>query len=237
MKRAQPLSLLALGAILILVVEISRAANAVVQQRFAIEEYELFHKVLDPLQHEALPQGDFQRIRSVANELVESGKAIVKLRLPKAEGENRRRFAETRRKFDRALDAFMSDARKNNNPRLGKSLTAVHDSFEELADLAPTVYSPHLPTVSLSCSCSNPEPGRPLILTASATPPFDARKRSFVWILSGGKIVNGQGTPILTIDTTGQAGQKILVTVEVDDGDGHLMRTSYETQIAASKQS
>lgn len=238
MKRAQTLGYLALGAILVLTVEVSGTANAVAQQRFAIQEYELFYEVLNPLQQKALPQGDFQRIRYVANGLVARGKAILKLSGWKAaEGQNRRRFAEARRKFDRALDAFMSDARKDSNPRLGRSFTAVNDSFEELADIAPTVYSfDPPPVVALSCSCSDPEPGRPLLFTLSASPPFDARKRKFLWILSGGKIVNGQGMPIITIDTTGQAGQKILVTVEVDDGDAHLMRASYEIQIEANKQ-
>jgi len=219
-----------------LTVEISGAANAVVQQRFAIEEYQLFYEVLHPLQREALPQSDFQRVRYVANELVARGKAIVKLGVWKAaEGQNRRRFAEARRKFDRALDAFMGDARKDSNARLGKSLTAVLDSFETLADLAPTVYFAHLSTVSLNCPSGNPESGSQLILTASATEPFDVRKQTFLWTLSGGRMVDGQGTSKITIDTTGQSGQKILVTVEVDEGDGHLMSTTCEVQIAAGE--
>jgi GH25 family lysozyme M1 (1,4-beta-N-acetylmuramidase) len=174
----------------------------------------------------------------VADELVARGKAIVKIRLPKRGGPPYREFAEARRKFDRALNAFLNDARKNNNPRLGESLTAVHDSFEELAELAPPVYflDPP-PTVSLSCSSINPEPGSLLVLTASTTAPFDARKQKFVWTLSGGRIVSGPGTPILTIDTTGQAGQKIVVKVEVDnDGDGHTMTAGCVIQIAANKQ-
>jgi len=55
--------------------EVSCVTNAAAQERFLIEEYEIFYEVLHPLQHEALPRRDFQRIRSMANELVARGKA------------------------------------------------------------------------------------------------------------------------------------------------------------------
>jgi len=131
----------------------------------------------------------------------------------------------------------MSDARKDNNPRLAKSLKAVDDSFEELADLAPTVYYFHPPpTVSLSCPSGNLETGSQIILTAVATMAFDARKQTFFWTLSEGKIVSGQGTPTLAIDTTGEAGKKILVRLDVDDGAGHVASTTCELKIGASEQ-
>lgn len=237
MKRSQLTAVLLLLTIFILTLEAPKAStHAAVQHSFQIEEYELFHAVLEPMQHEALPTGDFARIRLMANELVTRGRAIVKLGVPKAAKPQRWKFAEARRKFDRALSAFMKDARKKNDLRLSKSFTAVHDLFEELADLVPTVYFFHPPpVVSLSCSPDNPEPGSQLICRADATEPFDARKQRFVWTSSGGRIVDGQGTSKITIDTTGQPSQKILVNVEVGDGNGHWMSTSREVQIAASE--
>ena len=50
---------------------------------FGVKEYDAFHDVLHPLEHEALPKGDFARIRSQAKELTERGDAIVRLGVPK----------------------------------------------------------------------------------------------------------------------------------------------------------
>lgn len=227
--------MLLIAAILAMTLNVSRAANAAVEDRFGIEEYQLFYEVLIPLQREALPREDFQRIRLMRGELVARGKEIVKLRAAKWANPE---FFEARRKFDRALNAFLIDARKDNNPRLVKSFTALHDSFEEFVAIAPTGYNLHPPpTIALSCSCSNPTPGEQLICRAYSTPPFDSTKRTIDWTLTAGKIISGQGTPSLTIDTTGQAGQKISVTVTVDDGNGHVASNYYQVEIAtANKQ-
>jgi len=52
-------------------------------EAFSVAEYESFHDVLHPLEHEALPNRDFTRIRSQAPELIRLGRAIVKLGVPK----------------------------------------------------------------------------------------------------------------------------------------------------------
>ena len=49
---------------------------------FSVKEYEEFHRVLHPLEHEALPRKDFQRIRSNAGELVKRGESIVEVGVP-----------------------------------------------------------------------------------------------------------------------------------------------------------
>ncbi len=142
MKSSQLRSLLTFAAILILIFGGTGASiSAAEQHGFRLREYELFHDVLEPMQHEALPQGDFQRIRSMASELVTRGKAIVKLGVPQAPSAPRREFANTRRAFDKALARFSADAKKGSDARLKQSFTAVHDLFEKLADLVPTVYS------------------------------------------------------------------------------------------------
>ena len=140
MKRSPSISVLKVAAICILTLGVPCAAtNGAVQHGFQITEYELFHDVLHPLQHEALPEEDFQRIRTMANELVTRGRAIVKLGLPQAPNTNRREFAKSLREFDRALARFKRDAKAKNDTKLKKSYIAVHDSFEKLADLVPSV--------------------------------------------------------------------------------------------------
>lgn len=233
MKRTQ-VAVLLLMAVLTITFAAPHTTNATTPQRFVVEEYQIFYQLLGQLQREALPQRDFQRIRSSANELVARGKAIVKIRLGK--GRKSEEFSDARRKFDRALNAFKSDAKKGNDSRLSNSFTAVHDSFEGLADEAPRVFWVHPPpSVTLSiCYDNNPKPEGELIVAANATPNFDAEKQRFRWTITGGKILDGQGTRTLTIDTTGLAGQKVTVQVEVADGN-HTMYNTCEVQIAASK--
>jgi len=171
----------------------------------------------------------------MARELTTRGKAIVKLGVPDAPKPARRKFAETRRKFDRALTAFNSDARKGSDSRLEKSFTAVHDSFEELADLVPTVHpSGPPPTVFVNCPSVQPEAGSKITLTAATPLPEELL---FTWVVSGGKIVSGQDTPTITVDTSGLAGQTISVSVEVNDGNGLTASANCKVQIAPAQDS
>jgi hypothetical protein len=131
MKRSRLFSDLTLAVVFILTLGVPDASTSTtVQHRFPIKEYELFHDVLEPLQHEALPQGDFRRIRAMANELVTRGKAIVALGIPpespEASKSQRGEFVKMLMKFERALARFKTDA-QNGSTGLKKSFTAVHD--------------------------------------------------------------------------------------------------------------
>jgi hypothetical protein len=111
-------------------------AMAAADEHFSVREYNIFHDVLHPLQHEALPKKDFKTIRAKAGELVAKGRAIVQLGIPRgveAIGE----FAEGLKAFDKALTKFKTDARKKSDARLEQSYSAVHDAFETLASLLP----------------------------------------------------------------------------------------------------
>jgi hypothetical protein len=231
MKRSQLVSALTLLAVFIITSRVPYAAtNGAVQKEFRIEEYELFHDVLEPLQHEALPQGDFQRIRSMASELVTRGKAIVKLGVPPAPKTNRRDFAKALRTFDRALAKFKAHAKSGSNARLEESFTIAHDSFEKLADLVPTMYPSGSPPAVLMKCPGSAEAGTKITLTAVT---FD--DLSFLWSISAGNILTGQGTPSITIDTRGLAGETISVSVVVNDGSGLTAFAKCEVQISASK--
>jgi hypothetical protein len=140
MKISRSLSAFSLAALLIATLQASAASNSLVQDEFRIEEFQLFHDVLRSLQPETLTKGDFQRIRSTATELVARGEAIVKLDMPEVPNARPRKFLTVRKKFEKWLTRFAIDARTGSDAKLKKSFTAVYDSFEQLADLAPEAY-------------------------------------------------------------------------------------------------
>jgi len=112
------------------------AAANLIDEHFSVKEYNLFHDVLHPLQHEALPNKDFKTIRARAAELTTRGRAIVRLGVP-AGVADKAEFQKQLKQFDKALLRFKSDARKKSDARLEESYTAVHDSFEMLASMLP----------------------------------------------------------------------------------------------------
>ena len=114
------------------------AGAPAVLAEFSVKEYDDFHHLLHPLQHEALPAKDFQRIRSNSTELVKRGRNIVRLGVPR--GTDDKRVEEFRRelqKFEKALDTFIERSQKGTDEQLEVSFSAVHDSFEILADMLP----------------------------------------------------------------------------------------------------
>ena len=112
------------------------ATSAAAQHGFSVPEYERFHDVLHPLEHEALPKKDFKRIRAQANLLVKRGNAIVKLGVPSGTTDDKKEeFAKELNSFREALTRFKADARRGTNDQLKTSYSAVHDTFEMLAAL------------------------------------------------------------------------------------------------------
>ena len=105
---------------------------------FGIKEYDAFHDILHPLEHEALPKGDFAKIRAQAKELSKRGDAIVKLGVPKEiKAEKTDAFRKHLNDFATALVKFNSDAESGTDADLKTSFSAVHDLFEELAHMLP----------------------------------------------------------------------------------------------------
>ncbi len=107
-------------------------------EEFSVKEYDRFHDALHPLQHEALPNKDFRRIRANAVEFVKLGKAIVKVGVPAGTAKpNVEQFRVELKKFKRALNRFSRDAKTGSDSDLEASFSAVHDSFELLAGMLP----------------------------------------------------------------------------------------------------
>ena len=113
-------------------------AGVVYAEGFGVKEYDDFHHVLHHLQHEALPKNDLATIRNRAEELVKLGDAIVKLGVPaKTKTEKVEEFKKELANFDKTLAKYGADAKSGSDADLKKSYEAVHESFEELAEMLP----------------------------------------------------------------------------------------------------
>lgn len=60
---------------------------------------------------------------------------------------------------------------------------------------------------------------RPVIFKATVTDADPRMKPTYTWSISAGKIISGQGTPILTVDGSNLAGQSLTVTISVGGAD------------------
>jgi len=126
-----------LSATLLLIITTgSNAAFGIAIEHFSVKEYNDFHDVLHPLQHEALPNRDFKTIRARAGELTTLGEAIVKLGTP-AGVKEAAEFQNELKVFAAAIAKFKTDALNANDTQLEESYLAVHDSFEMLAGRLP----------------------------------------------------------------------------------------------------
>jgi hypothetical protein len=134
-KRLRSVSIFGLAAFLCSSVLLFAAP---VEHGFGVKQYDDFHRVLHPLEHEALPKGDFPRIRANSRQLIKRGKAIVKLGVPRrTRAENVSEFKKELDKFNKALVKFGADAKSGSDEKLKTSYSAVHDSFEMLAGMLP----------------------------------------------------------------------------------------------------
>jgi hypothetical protein len=70
------------------------------------------------------------------------------------------------------------------------------------------------PTVNVTCPDTVDE-GQPATFTANVTGGDPNVAATYNWSVSAGTITSGQGTPSITVDTTGQGGQTITATVNV----------------------
>lgn len=125
-------------SVLLAILLLTAPAIAVAQHGFSFKQYEEFHEVLHPLEHEALPNSDFARIRGQAAILVKHGREIVKLGVPEGTAADQHaEFKKELTKFNSALNKFRTHARRGSNSQLKTSYSVVHDSFEMLASMLP----------------------------------------------------------------------------------------------------
>ncbi len=103
---------------------------------FGVAAFDRFHEVLHPLQHDALPKGDYKTIRARAAKLVSLGKPLTNMAAPRGTSDISL-FKNKQKAFAKALSNFKRDARRGTDEQLKISYSAVHDSFEELVGLLP----------------------------------------------------------------------------------------------------
>ena len=78
----------------------------------------------------------------------------------------------------------------------------------------PPPERPVCPSVSVSCPEAGTE-NAPVTFTANLSGGTAGITPTYNWTISAGRIISGQGTPSITVDTTGLAGQTVRATVDI----------------------
>ena len=73
---------------------------------------------------------------------------------------------------------------------------------------------PVCPSVSVSCPEAGKE-GAPVTFTAELSGGTRGIPPTYNWTITAGRITSGQGTPSITVDTTGLAGQTLRATLDI----------------------
>jgi hypothetical protein len=97
---------------------------------------------------------------------------------------------------------------------------AYYDRPEEFAQ---DIFFPHVPVINVSCPPSA-RAGDPLTFVADLA---GKPRISLLWRVSGGQILNGQGTRTITVDTSGLEGKSVVATVNLG-----RVEASCATQVA-----
>ncbi len=103
--------------------------------KFALKELKVFHDVLHPLYHNALPKGDFSAIRNKLNELHMDAIAIQKAKLPKKLAGRQKEFDNKSAAIVFLLGDMVSMKDKVDDATIEKMFNDMHEAFESLAEL------------------------------------------------------------------------------------------------------
>ena len=96
--------------------------------------------------------------------------------------------------------------------------------YDKPEEFARDIFLSHFPVISVSCSSSIRAGDRLTFVADLAGEP----RISSLWRVSIGKIMNGQGTRTITVDTSGVEGKSIVATVTLGRA-----QASCKTQVAA----
>ena len=94
------------------------------------------------------------------------------------------------------------------------------------------VISEHVPFVRIECPQPNPIGGEKVVITASYG--HTGGWNRLTWATTGGRIMEGQHTKKIVLDTTGLDGRSITVTVEREDGFQHISADSCVLKVSAA---
>jgi hypothetical protein len=85
---------------------------------------------------------------------------------------------------------------------------------------------PPCPTVNISCPTDQVQTGTPATVSVSLSGGDPNASPTYNWSVSAGTISSGQGTPSITVDTTGLSGQNVTATVEIGGLPPECQRTA-----------
>jgi len=91
-----------------------------------------------------------------------------------------------------------------------------------------TVAWVHVPVVSVTCSRQQVQAGEEIVFSAWSN--ANAR-RGYTWTVTAGKIVSGQNTSQITVETTGLKADSIVATAEVTDVFRHVAVASCKVRV------
>jgi len=105
----------------------------------------------------------------------------------------------------------------------GNEVPLCPDYYESPESFIQLMIEHCCPVVFLDCPSQAVVDGERVTVSAAT----NARGRlKYEWQVTGGKIVAGQRTAKVTVDTTGLGGRTITATVEIDDSSQHATATS-----------
>jgi hypothetical protein len=102
---------------------------------FALKEMNVFHKILHPLVHDALPNNDFAAIRSNLDTLLAEAKAIQQAKLPKKFAGRKEEFEKQTEELVSQLTDLVSMKDIVDDATLEKLFNDMHESFESLGEI------------------------------------------------------------------------------------------------------
>jgi hypothetical protein len=99
------------------------------------------------------------------------------------------------------LSGFKSDCKESAQASVGVAICCL----------------PPCPTISIQCPTDLPQMGSPMTVSVNVSGGDRNAEARYKWEVSAGTIIAGQGTPMITVDTSGLGGNNaVTATVEVD---------------------
>ncbi len=100
-----------------------------------MREMEQFHLVLYPLWHEAMPNKDYQAIKSAIPSLESKMDALMKAEIPEDFKDIETPIIEKREALGKAVEDLANVCRKNKDEQIINKLTQMHESYRALDEV------------------------------------------------------------------------------------------------------
>jgi hypothetical protein len=105
------------------------------EHHFAIKELDSFHDVLHPLVHDALPEKDYEAIRSQLDKLLEYATAIDEASLPEEYAPKNKEFKNLSKLLVSQINELQQLGEKSNEETFEAKFEEMHETFETLAHM------------------------------------------------------------------------------------------------------